>query len=320
MSANVCCPICGEPAITDTLQNGIGDTYDCNICGKYKLLGCRFDHYKENLLNPKERASLYWFLTQIYKSKSVPYISDGDVSDKDKSIYSIFEILNLHPKNIDEKINMILLGIASKIKYFSVSINLDSLSRKLYPMFFIDFDYSKNEAIVQFKETISMLKNEKLIEYANPTNTGEFTLTHEGWRIVQKLQLKGTEQAFIAMWFDPKMNDARNAIIKAIVDSGYTRQIIDEKEYNGLVVPEILSDIRKSKFIIAEFSGNRGGIYFEAGYAEGIKKPVIYTCQKSWFKKVHFDLKQENFIIWETVDELHDRLYKRIDAVIGLNK
>jgi len=39
------------------------------------------------------------------------------------------------------------------------------------------------------------------------------------------------------------------------------------------------------RFIVADFTGQRGGVYFEAGYALGLRKPVIWTCKRDWFNK-----------------------------------
>jgi hypothetical protein len=45
--------------------------------------------------------------------------------------------------------------------------------------------------------------------------------------------------------------------------------------------------------------------------------PVIFTCRKDAIDKVHFDTRQYNHIVWETPEELRDRLAKRISATIG---
>ena len=44
-----------------------------------------------------------------------------------------------------------------------------------------------------------------------------------------------------------------------------------------------MHQIRKSKFLIADFTGQRGGVYYEAGFAYGLGLPVIWTCRKDWF-------------------------------------
>lgn len=122
------------------------------------------------------------------------------------------------------------------------------------------------------------------------------------------------------MWFDSEVENARKAIINAVEDTGHIPIIIDMKEHNNQIVPEILYEIRQSKFVIADFTGHRGGVYFEAGYAQGYGKEVIATCKKNHFEETHFDLKQKNTIVWEDEEELKDDLIKRIRATVGIEE
>jgi hypothetical protein len=73
--------------------------------------------------------------------------------------------------------------------------------------------------------------------------------------------------------------------------------------------------------LVADFtqgeSGARGGVYYEAGFAHGLNLPVIFTCREDAIGKVHFDTRQYNHIVWETVEELRDKLAKRIAATVG---
>ena len=44
-----------------------------------------------------------------------------------------------------------------------------------------------------------------------------------------------------------------------------------EEEHNNQIVPEIFYEIRQSNYIIADLTGHRNGVYYEAGYAEAGK-------------------------------------------------
>jgi len=131
-----------------------------------------------------------------------------------------------------------------------------------------------------------------------------------------------SSQAFIAMWFDDSMNDAYEKGIKpAIKETGYDPQRIDDQEFTGKIDDQIVAEIRRSRFLVADFtqgaSGARGGVYYEAGFARGLKIEVISTCRKDVIDKVHFDTRQYNHIIWETPKDLKKRLVNCIAAVIG---
>ena len=73
------------------------------------------------------------------------------------------------------------------------------------------------------------------------------------------------KQAFVAMWFAPFMEEVYDlAFAPAIEAAGYEPVRIDRKEFLGKVDDEILAEIRKSKFVVADFTtdkeaGVRGG-------------------------------------------------------------
>ena len=132
-----------------------------------------------------------------------------------------------------------------------------------------------------------------------------------------------SRQGFVAMWFDPSMDSMYESGIKpAIEAAGYEARRIDRKEFVGGVVDEIMAEIRKSRFVVADFTtspeaGVRGGVYFEAGFAYGLDIPVFLTCHKDCTKAVHFDIDHLNRLEWETPEDLRKRLPNRIEAVLG---
>jgi nucleoside 2-deoxyribosyltransferase len=125
---------------------------------------------------------------------------------------------------------------------------------------------------------------------------------------------------FCAMWFSERIKPLwTEAIEPAIQRAGYTAIRIDGVEHNNKVDDEILAHIRRSKFIVADFTATRGGVYFEAGFALGLGKSVIWTTSERRLKRVHFDNRQYNFVTWDK-DALEDfsmRLQNRIEATIG---
>jgi hypothetical protein len=132
----------------------------------------------------------------------------------------------------------------------------------------------------------------------------------------------GSKQAFVAMWFDDSMKAAYEAgIAPAIREAGYEPMRIDRKDHNNKIDDEIIAEIRRSRFLVADFTqgdtGARGGVYYEAGFAHGLNIPVIFTCSTDAIDKVHFDTRQYNHITWATPDELNERLAKRISATLG---
>lgn len=151
-------------------------------------------------------------------------------------------------------------------------------------------------------------------------STRRFEIQSHGWEKIASMQTVHNavkRQAFVAMWFDPQMEPFYlNGIRPAVEEDGTKCIRIDLKEHNNKICDEIIAEIRRSKYVIADFSGERGGVYFEAGFAFGLSRPVIWTVRKSDLAKVHFDTRQYNHLVYETAEELRQKLSNRIKATI----
>jgi len=107
-----------------------------------------------------------------------------------------------------------------------------------------------------------------------------------------------------------------NGIKPAVIKADYDPIRIDTQEFNSKICDEIIAEIKRSKFMISDFTGQRGGVYFEAGYAMGQNKPVIFVVKEDDLKTVHFDTRQYNHIVYNSPEELRKKLYDRICATI----
>ena len=141
-------------------------------------------------------------------------------------------------------------------------------------------------------------------------------------RIEEQATNTDSSQAFVAMWFGKGMDEVFDKGIKpGIEDAGYDAMRIDRKEDTDKIDDEIIAEIKRSRFVVTDFThgadGARGSVYYEAGFARGLGVKVISTCHKSVADKLAFDTRQYNHIIWEKPDELRERLKLRIEAVIG---
>lgn len=91
---------------------------------------------------------------------------------------------------------------------------------------------------------------------------------------------------------------------------------IDLLQHNEKICDKILAEIRSCQFIIGDFTLQRAGVYFEAGFAMGLGRPVIWTCREDDFENTHFDTRQYNHIVWDTPEDLREKLTNRIRATI----
>ena len=149
-----------------------------------------------------------------------------------------------------------------------------------------------------------------------------YTVTVNGYARVEEIQsIVASRQAFVAMWFDSSMDEVyENGIQPAIEATGFSAKVINRDPTVEKIDDAIIAEIRRSKFIVADFThgddGARGGVYFEAGFAMGLGIPVIFTCRGDMITKVHFDTRQYNHIVWNDLDELRRRSEERIRARI----
>jgi nucleoside 2-deoxyribosyltransferase len=93
--------------------------------------------------------------------------------------------------------------------------------------------------------------------------------------------------------------------------------LIVKKEHINKIDDEIIAEIRRSAFVVADCTGHRQNVYFEAGFAIGLGLRVIWTCRKDQIKDLHFDIRQYNCIDWKTPAELAKKLQFRIEALFG---
>lgn len=163
-----------------------------------------------------------------------------------------------------------------------------------------------------------------LFDKGSVSEFAQYGLTAQAWERVESLEQDSSkgEQAFVAMWFDPSMSGAYvNGFIPAIERSGYRPLRIDTKDHINKIDDEIVAEIRRSRFLIADFTcapkSVRGGVYFEAGFAMGLGLPVIWTAQSTSLEDLHFDTRQYNHIVWDKPDDLSRQLEQRIRAVLG---
>jgi len=153
-----------------------------------------------------------------------------------------------------------------------------------------------------------------------PTGAIPVNIVAGGWHHLDETRRGPLDspQGFVAMCFDGSMKPTfEDAIKPAIQDGGFRPHRVDSWEYPGRIDDEIIAQIRKSRFVVADFTAHRGGVYYEAGFAHGLGLPVFFTCHKDDFDQRHFDIWQFNTIVWEDPEDLRKRLALRIEAVLG---
>jgi nucleoside 2-deoxyribosyltransferase len=137
-----------------------------------------------------------------------------------------------------------------------------------------------------------------------PTDILEANLTLRGWEIYEGEKKGRTVSAtgFLAMKFGDSALDnlAATTLKPAVKRIGY--DLVDMRDVTeaGIIDNILRARIRDAAFVIADLTHDNPGAYWEAGYAEGLGKPVIYICERKKFEteKTHFDTNHSTTVCW----------------------
>lgn len=125
-------------------------------------------------------------------------------------------------------------------------------------------------------------------------------------------------QCFVAMSFDESLKESyTNGFYPAIGLAGYRAFRIDGKDYVGGISDEMIAEIRRSRFMVADYTRQSDNVYFEAGFGLGLGLIVIPTCREDEAELLHFDIRHLNALYWKDSEDLVNKLSQRIRAVLG---
>jgi hypothetical protein len=123
-------------------------------------------------------------------------------------------------------------------------------------------------------------------------------------------------KAFVMMSIsseDYRLEDVLSSIKRATNKFGIECVRVDEIEHSGKITDLILGYILKSEYLICDISTERPNVYYELGYAHGIKKEVILIAQEG--SHIHFDIKDYNVIFYKNYTDLESKLSKRLESI-----
>lgn len=312
------CLICNSDNCENTDVQGFLNLIKCNRGFNFIVDNDIFD--MEELIQKKYiNLIIEWLLRHPKKEKNIEFRFDLDneslvISD---NAINLSVLIKNYPSDITDRVNRSLLNLSSRYPIIGDQIGLDQIDSNLV------FVNSKFE----YLEFIGFL--EILMEMGYIYNTSKaskiYSITSKGWLKIEELSKinESTKTVFIAMSFKSETNKIRESFKSAIIESGYTPVLIDEKEHNNQIVPEILYEIESSRFVVVDITYPNFGAYFEAGYAIGLKKQLIICCRKDVLEssdpliRPHFDIAQKSQVVWVDYEDLLSRLVKRIKATIN---
>ncbi len=292
------CPICKHSQDVKNDRTG-PHTYHCHcpVCGEYEIPFTVFVKYDQRTA-PNHKLSA-WVRERNERQELVRFTNE-------RMIDSILAgIPDYRPLQKQLKL-LQALERRSHAPGDTIKLNLKE-----------DFSLAYASSFEEFKFYLIALKERGL---ANSTLDGQAEITPAGWDYLDEhaSDVEEKTQAFVAMSFSGEMRPIWEGAIKpAIEKAGYTAYRVDEELHSDNIIFKIMAEIKNSRFVVADVTEQKNGVYFEAGYALGLGLPVIWSVHKDEADKVHFDTAQYNQIRWESTDQLKESLYDFICAIIG---
>jgi hypothetical protein len=144
----------------------------------------------------------------------------------------------------------------------------------------------------------------------------------KGWQQVDPVYSPDGEpgRCFIASWLDAEMDEPyANGIEPAVRECGYEPFWMKNIPENKGITDRIISEVRRAQFIVADLTGQRPNVYFEAGFARGLGREVIWCCRADQLDGpdgLHFDIRHFGHVVWNNSAELRTKLADSIRANI----
>lgn len=301
------CPLCGLDEVEEKTITGGFKHFNCPRCGDFKMHEDTLEDIEDTFRQIKNQRHLVSGYTREFKEAKLkpPFLTSENIK----------LIAEQAPVNPLDKIDKLLLNLSNMSSYPGKEIFLESLHGYDYSL-----GYCSNEDEFNFYKRF--LIDSGLLEFRKSADVF-YWLTVKGWEKVENIRKisSSSNQVFVAMNFEKEFDECyENGIKKALEETKYKPYRIDYEEHIDRIDDKILSEIKRSRFIIAEFTGQKHGVYFEAGYAFGLGTPVIWTCHEDDLKNLHFDTRQYNHIVWSNVTDLCEKLINRIRVLIGENQ
>jgi hypothetical protein len=161
------------------------------------------------------------------------------------------------------------------------------------------------------------LIGQELLQDAGAADT--FRITAKGWEKLSPAAGGTPGTCVVAMAFDPSLDEAFDlGITPAMAACGLEPIRVDRVKHNEVVTDLILGDIRRAHVTFADVTLQRQGVYYEAGFAIGLGRLVIWSCREDDLPNVHFDTRQFNHVVWKNSTDLRQRLEARIRGTVQI--
>jgi hypothetical protein len=279
------CTVCSS-GLTEFGRGGGDYQYDCPNCGRFTLAGSARAVMKGKANSTMLLATLAHTIRRMQRANGWPMVTTYTIQQVEKEARL--------PDPAEQAENFVLwLGGEQTHPGERIKAELPLLRARVGAV---------DRQGVKF--ILRALQQEGLVQEDTPES--EFRLSFKGWELYHRLTrgTSGGARAFMAMDFnDRQMDDVfANCFKPAVAQTGFDLRTLREDPKMGLIDERMRVEIRRSRFVVADLTHGNHGAYFEAGMAEGIGLPVVYTCRANEFKNIHFDASHLLAVKWDPDD------------------
>jgi hypothetical protein len=294
------CPVCSSK-VSESKEVSIGVLGDhgyhfsCPRCGDYEIDSFSDAQVRDRRLDPQTTAVLsHWIRTEHESTKTR--------SRKDPIVLTeklVDDIIKSPRPSLPEQADYYVRWIGDNVKVGGKFIGVKPLAIQAI---------IGSASIEEFELVSGHLKDAaRLIIHGSGAGAWrDVTLSFAGWEHYRELKraTSDSRKAFMAMEYGhPDLDSLFKDVLKpAVKQTGFDLFILPERPKAGLIDNRLRVEIQTSRLLIADLTHENAGAYWEAGYAEGLGKPVIYTCEKSKFEacKTHFDTNHHLTLQWDS--------------------
>lgn len=322
MEQQFVCPLCHSTNGCENVQTSEVD-YEHFHCATYK----RFFALHYSILESEEYEKImnliaeFLLQNEFWRMNGMKYKYHFYYSETSKTMTPQFinmaDRINQYPEEFMEMVLRALVNLSTLYPEYGQSIHRP---HSWHRVLFETLETAHNsDGVCKLLSELGYMSETWQVDHSRVLF---YTISAEGWKKIEEIRNRerAVKQGFIAMRFGEETKSIREAFRTAIKDCGYDVSIIDEKEHNNQIVPEIFYEIERSKFVVVYVTVPNYGAYYEAGYVQALGKQVIMCCRKSEFDsdkgRPHFDVAQKSMIVWKDEEELVERLRKRIEATV----
>jgi nucleoside 2-deoxyribosyltransferase len=297
------CPVClNKYSDQSRITNGHGGSrIECEICGRFSLS----DEVWEDFLDPQSGAGSK--LTEVQRSRLAHKLRTAVASESikwpklDYDFLSRFRSEGFPGPNMAEQAKNLIRFVGEEIS--KTGLKIESCPKHLFATIGSPNPIFASNLAIELIQS-GLLTGEDLGDEEDPYPI-DLGLTLRGWENFEseKSGKFAGNYGFIAMKFGDSILDpfVQNEV-KPAIKTGIGYDLVDVRDVAqaGIIDNIMRAQIRDSAFVLVDLTHDNSGAYWEAGYAEGLGKPVIYLCESSKFEKAktHFDTNHCTTVIW----------------------